>query len=87
MQRKEKEISRGKYESQKRKLEKNIEKIEIEIIVRSGTERQLTLLENMRKAYKEEIISRKMYIKSREKLVNKIIRREGKRFGKKKKKS
>jgi len=70
---KKKQINEVEYRLKKSKLEKEIEKIETEIIMRFGTERQLSLLEDVKKAYIEGIINKKIYNKTRERLVNKIV--------------
>jgi len=68
-----KQIIKKIYDRERILIEREIEKIEEQILTRYGTVKQLSVFEDLKKAYIEGIISKKMYNKTREKLANDII--------------
>lgn len=68
-----KQISEKTYNQKKMEIEKEIVRIEEQILTQFGSERQKTVFEDLKKAYTEGIINRKTYNSTREKLINKII--------------
>jgi ribosomal protein L19 len=68
-----KHVDRSDYEKEREKAEEELDRIENEIMARFGSKKQQSLLEDVKKSYIEGIISKEVYIKSRERLVDKII--------------
>jgi len=68
-----KQIIKKTYDRERILIEREIEKIEEQILTRYGTVKQLSVFEDLKKAYIEGIISKKIYYKTREKLANDII--------------
>lgn len=71
-----KQISENTYNRKKTEIEKEIVKIEEQILTQFGSERQKTVFKDLKKAYTEGIINRKTYNLTRQKLVNNIISKQ-----------
>ena len=71
-----KQISEKTYNKKRAEIEREIVKIEGQILMQFGSERQRTIFEDLKKAYKEGIISKKIYNLTREKLINNIISKQ-----------
>jgi len=71
-----KQINERTYNQKRIEIEKEIGRVEEQILMQFGSERQKTVFEDLKKAYTEGIISKEIYNSTREKLINTIISKQ-----------
>jgi len=71
-----KQIDEKTYNQKRMEIEREVGRVEEQILIQFGSERQKTVFEDMMKAYTEGIISKEIYNSTREKLINTIISKQ-----------
>jgi len=72
-------ITKNQFSRREKEINEKIEELEIKVIKKFGTEKHLKLYYEMEAAYKDRIISKNIYLKSKEKLISDVIKKRHKK--------